>query len=57
MLSVPVTFTDGKLNLLLDVTVTDELKERLQHSASEIKQVSQVTKNDPQQYLVFLRKY
>lgn len=57
--SVPVTFTDGKLNPLLDVTVTDQLKERLQHSASEIRQVSQgikVTRNELQHKLDFFKK-
>ncbi|XP_070786927.1 putative malate dehydrogenase 1B [Enoplosus armatus] len=38
VLSVPVTFTDGKWSVLFDVTVGDELKERLQLSASELKQ-------------------
>lgn len=43
VLSVPVTFTDGKWSVLLDVTVGDELKERLQLSASEIRRVRQGT--------------
>ncbi|XP_044043983.1 putative malate dehydrogenase 1B isoform X2 [Siniperca chuatsi] len=38
VLSVPVTFTDGKWSVLSDVTVGDELKERLQLSASELRQ-------------------
>ncbi|GAA6234374.1 putative malate dehydrogenase 1B isoform X1 [Lates japonicus] len=37
ILSVPVTFTDGKWSMLFDVTVSDELKERLQLSASELR--------------------
>lgn len=39
VLSVPVTFTDGKWSMLSDVTVGDKLKERLQLSASEIRRV------------------
>lgn len=39
VLSVPVTFTDGKWSVLFEVTVGDELKERLQLSASELRQV------------------
>ncbi|XP_075950591.1 putative malate dehydrogenase 1B [Anarhichas minor] len=38
VLSLPVTFTDGKWSVRFDVTVGDELKERLQLSASELKQ-------------------
>ncbi|XP_051284206.1 putative malate dehydrogenase 1B [Dicentrarchus labrax] len=38
VLSVPVTFTDGKWSVLSDVTVGDELKERLQLSARELKE-------------------
>lgn len=39
VLSVPVTFADGKWSVLFEVTVGDELKERLQLSASELRQV------------------
>ncbi|XP_037617460.1 putative malate dehydrogenase 1B [Sebastes umbrosus] len=38
VLSIPVTFTDGKWSALFDVTVGDELKKRLQLSASELTQ-------------------
>ncbi|XP_029305331.1 putative malate dehydrogenase 1B [Cottoperca gobio] len=38
VLSIPVTFTDGKWSVLSDVTVGDELKERLQLFASELMQ-------------------
>ncbi|KAF1371762.1 hypothetical protein PFLUV_G00272470 [Perca fluviatilis] len=38
VLSIPVTFTDGRWSVLCDVTVGDELKERLQLSASELRQ-------------------
>ncbi|KAK2856833.1 hypothetical protein Q5P01_005568 [Channa striata] len=38
ILSVPVTFADGKWSVLFDVTVEEELKERLQLSASELTQ-------------------
>ncbi|XP_067438814.1 putative malate dehydrogenase 1B isoform X1 [Thunnus thynnus] len=38
VLSVPVTFTDGKWSTLFEVTVGDELKEKLQLSASELRQ-------------------
>lgn len=44
VLSIPVTFTDGKWSALFDVTVGDELKKRLQLSASELMQVCQVRK-------------
>ncbi|XP_047432090.1 putative malate dehydrogenase 1B isoform X2 [Mugil cephalus] len=37
-LSVPVTFMDGKWRVASDVTVRDELKERLQVSFSELQQ-------------------
>ncbi|XP_032362718.1 putative malate dehydrogenase 1B isoform X2 [Etheostoma spectabile] len=36
VLSIPATFTDGRWSVLCDVTVGDELKERLQLSASEL---------------------
>ncbi|XP_073318727.1 putative malate dehydrogenase 1B [Pagrus major] len=38
VLSVPVTFMDGKWSVLFDVTVGEELKERLHLSASELRQ-------------------
>ncbi|XP_038574952.1 putative malate dehydrogenase 1B isoform X2 [Micropterus salmoides] len=38
VLSVPVTFGDGKWSVLSDVLVGDELKERLQLSANELRQ-------------------
>ncbi|XP_031148149.1 putative malate dehydrogenase 1B isoform X2 [Sander lucioperca] len=38
VLSIPVTFTDGRWSVLCDVTVGDELKERLQLYASELRQ-------------------
>ncbi|XP_010748532.3 putative malate dehydrogenase 1B isoform X2 [Larimichthys crocea] len=38
VLSVPVSFVDGKWSVRFDVTVGDELKERLKISASELKQ-------------------
>ncbi|XP_011604432.2 putative malate dehydrogenase 1B [Takifugu rubripes] len=38
VLSVPLTFTDGKWSALSDVTIGVDLKERLQHSANEIGQ-------------------
>ncbi|XP_053170584.1 putative malate dehydrogenase 1B [Scomber japonicus] len=38
VLSVPVTFADGKWSVLFEVTVGDELKEKLQLSASELRQ-------------------
>lgn len=38
VLSVPLTFTDGKWSMLSDVTVGEDLKERLQLSANEIRQ-------------------
>ncbi|XP_034407348.1 putative malate dehydrogenase 1B isoform X2 [Cyclopterus lumpus] len=38
VLSLPVTFTDGKWSALLDLTVGDELRERLQLYASELRQ-------------------
>uniref|UniRef100_UPI0037E7BBA0 putative malate dehydrogenase 1B n=1 Tax=Semicossyphus pulcher TaxID=241346 RepID=UPI0037E7BBA0 len=38
VLSVPVTFTGGKWSVLFDVTVGDELKEKLQLFASEVRQ-------------------
>ncbi|XP_078099583.1 putative malate dehydrogenase 1B [Sander vitreus] len=38
VLSIPVTFTDGRWSVLWDVTVGDELKERLQLYASELRQ-------------------
>lgn len=41
VLSVPVSFVDGKWSVRFDVTVGDELKERLKISASELKQVRQ----------------
>uniref|UniRef100_A0A3Q1HCU8 Lactate/malate dehydrogenase C-terminal domain-containing protein n=1 Tax=Anabas testudineus TaxID=64144 RepID=A0A3Q1HCU8_ANATE len=44
ILSVPVTFTQGKWSVLFDVTVGNELKERLHLSASKVQQVCQVTK-------------
>ncbi|XP_008299947.1 putative malate dehydrogenase 1B [Stegastes partitus] len=40
--SVPVKFTDGKWSVVSDVTVGDELKERLQLSASELRQEKEV---------------
>uniref|UniRef100_A0A8C2WSZ1 Malate dehydrogenase 1B, NAD (soluble) n=1 Tax=Cyclopterus lumpus TaxID=8103 RepID=A0A8C2WSZ1_CYCLU len=43
VLSLPVTFTDGKWSALLDLTVGDELRERLQLYASELRQVCQIT--------------
>lgn len=39
VLSVPITFVDGKWSVLFDVTVGEELKERLHLSASELRQV------------------
>lgn len=39
VLSVPITFMDGKWSVLFDVTVGEELKERLHLSASELRQV------------------
>ncbi|XP_042368979.1 putative malate dehydrogenase 1B [Plectropomus leopardus] len=36
--SVPVTFTDGRWSVLHDVTIGDELKERLHLSATELRQ-------------------
>lgn len=44
VLSVPVTFTDGKWSALADVSVGDELRERLELSASEIRRVRQAAK-------------
>ncbi|KAK5847618.1 hypothetical protein PBY51_016732 [Eleginops maclovinus] len=38
VLSVPVTFTDRKWSVLSDVTLEDDLKERLQIAARELKQ-------------------
>lgn len=38
VLSLPVTFTDGKWSALLDLTVGEELRERLQLYANELKQ-------------------
>ncbi|CAJ1086923.1 putative malate dehydrogenase 1B isoform X3 [Xyrichtys novacula] len=38
VLSVPVTFRDGKWSMLFDVTVGDELKKKLQIFASELTQ-------------------
>ncbi|KAM9334300.1 putative malate dehydrogenase 1B [Symphorus nematophorus] len=38
VVSVPVTFTDGKWSLLFDVTVGDGLKEKLQLCAGELRQ-------------------
>ncbi|TKS66338.1 putative malate dehydrogenase 1B [Collichthys lucidus] len=38
VLSVPVSFVDGKWSVRFDVPVEDELKERLKISASELKQ-------------------
>ncbi|XP_049426207.1 putative malate dehydrogenase 1B isoform X2 [Epinephelus fuscoguttatus] len=38
VLSVPVTFADGKWSALFDVTVGGKLKEKLQLSASELRQ-------------------
>ncbi|XP_054479433.1 putative malate dehydrogenase 1B [Anoplopoma fimbria] len=38
VISLPVTFRDGKWSVLFDVTVGDELKERLQLCASELRQ-------------------
>ncbi|XP_070712041.1 putative malate dehydrogenase 1B [Pempheris klunzingeri] len=38
VLSLPVTFRGGKWSLLFDVTLTDELTERLQLSARELRQ-------------------
>ncbi|TNN51473.1 putative malate dehydrogenase 1B [Liparis tanakae] len=43
VLSLPVTFTGGKWSALLDLTVGEELRERLQLYANELKQVCQVT--------------
>jgi len=43
VLSLPVTFTDGKWSALLDLTVGEELRERLQLYANELKQVCHVT--------------
>lgn len=43
VISVPVTFTGGKWSVLFDATVGDELKERLQLSARELRQVCQVS--------------
>ncbi|KAG7241000.1 hypothetical protein INR49_026030, partial [Caranx melampygus] len=40
VISVPVTFTEGKWSVLFDVTVGDELNERLQLYARELRQVS-----------------
>lgn len=39
VVSVPVTFTDGRWSALLDVTIGEELRHRLQLSASELQQV------------------
>lgn len=39
VLSVPVTFADGKWSVLADVSVGDELKERLWLAAGEIRRV------------------
>ena len=44
VISVPVTFTDGKWSVVFDVTVGDELKKKLQLSGSELRQVCQVKK-------------
>lgn len=38
ILSVPVTFKDGQWSLLRDVSVREELKERLELSARELSQ-------------------
>ena len=46
VLSVPVTLTDGKWSPLLDVTVGDELKERLGLCANELQQVCHNAKPD-----------
>ncbi|XP_022624095.1 putative malate dehydrogenase 1B [Seriola dumerili] len=47
VLSVPVTFTEGKWSVLFDVTVGDELKERLQLSASELRREKELeSEND-----------
>ena len=43
VLSVPVTFADGKWSVLSDVSVGDKLKERLQLSAIELRKVCQIT--------------
>ncbi|XP_056226879.1 putative malate dehydrogenase 1B [Seriola aureovittata] len=47
VLSVPVTFTEGKWSVLFDVTVGDELKEKLQLSASELRREKELeSEND-----------
>lgn len=46
VLSVPVTFADGKWSALFDVTVGGKLKEKLQLSASELRQVSEVAQQN-----------
>lgn len=43
VLSVPVSFTDRKWSVLLDVAVGDDLKQRLQVSTSEIRLVGDKT--------------
>lgn len=45
VLSVPLTFTDGKWSALPDVTIEVDLKERLQHSANEIGQFLKAKNN------------
>lgn len=45
VLSVPLTFTDGKWFALSDVTIGVDLKERLQHSANEIGQFRKANSN------------
>lgn len=37
--SVPLTFTDGKWSVVSELTVENELKYRLELSASELQQV------------------
>jgi len=43
VLSVPVIFTDRKWSVLSDVTREDNLKERLEIAASELRQVCEIT--------------
>lgn len=45
VLSVPLTFTDGKWFTLSDVTIGLDLKEMLQHSANEIGQFLKAKSN------------
>ncbi|XP_041637905.1 putative malate dehydrogenase 1B [Cheilinus undulatus] len=46
VLSVPVTFKDGKWSVLFDVTVGDELKEKLQRFTRELQQEKELAEDE-----------